>query len=177
VVGKGEAVGKPDQAQIQVGVDIVADSVDAAASQNQVVIDKIMAALTAQGVQPDDIQTTNYNVWVEQIYPQGETPQVGGYHVSNQVNVTIHRIRSVVIAAVIDAEPIIFTVTFSVESDFSGSRCPCQGHGRCEAVPLNWLAGRVRWAISLISETIAAWRLVRLMALAEVRGAQHRSVN
>src|SRR3990172_12886331 len=64
VIGKGEAIGKPDQAQVQVGVDILADSVEVAASQNQSVINKIMSALAAQGVKPNDIQTSNFNVWV-----------------------------------------------------------------------------------------------------------------
>ena len=160
VVGKGEAVGKPDQAQVQVGVDIVADSVEAAASQNQAVIDKIMSALTAQGVQPDDIQTTNYNVWVEQVYTQGETPQVGGYHVSNQVNVTIRDINKVseVIAAVIDAGANnIFGITFSVADTTSreaDARAKAMEDAKARAAELARLGGVELSDIKSISETI-----------------------
>jgi len=105
VIGRGEAVGEPDRAQVQVGVDILADTVQQAASQNQAVIEKILAALQAQGVAAKDIQTTNFSVWVEQRYMEQGPPEIAGYHVSNQVNVTVREIEKIsdVLAAVMEA--------------------------------------------------------------------------
>ena len=161
VIGKGEAVGKPDQAQVQVGVDILADSVEAAASQNQSVINKIMSALAAQGVKPNDIQTSNFNVWVEQVYLEGQTPQVGGYHVSNQVNVTIREIDKVseVIAAVIGAGANnIFGISFSVADPATmeaEARAKAMEDARARAEELARLGQVELGEVKLISEVIA----------------------
>ena len=161
VIGKGEAVGKPDQAQVQVGVDILADSVEAAASQNQAVINEIMSALTAQGVEPKDIQTTNFNVWVEQIYLEGQTPQVGGYHVSNQVNVTIREIDKVgeVLSAVIGAGANnIFGISFSVADPATleaEARAKAMEDARARAEDLAQLGHVELGEVKLISEVIA----------------------
>ena len=161
VIGKGEAIGKPDQAQVQVGVDILADSVEVAASQNQAVINEIMSALTAQGVEPKDIQTTNFNVWVEQIYLEGQTPQVGGYHVSNQVNVTIREIDKVgeVLSAVIGAGANnIFGISFSVADPATmeaEARAKAMEDARARAEELARLGQVELGEVKLISEVIA----------------------
>ena len=161
VIGKGEAIGKPDQAQVQVGVDILADSVEVAASQNQAVINEIMSALTAQGVEPKDIQTTNFNVWVEQIYLEGQTPQVGGYHVSNQVNVTIREIDKVgeVLSAVIGAGANnIFGISFSVADPATleaEARAKAMEDARARAEELAQLGQVELGDVKLISEVIA----------------------
>jgi len=161
VIGKGEAIGKPDQAQVQVGVDILADSVEVAASQNQAVINEIMSALTAQGVEPKDIQTTNFNVWVEQIYLEGQTPQVGGYHVSNQVNVTIRESDKVgeVLSAVIGAGANnIFGISFSVADPATleaEARAKAMEDARARAEELAQLGQVELGDVKLISEVIA----------------------
>jgi len=118
VVGQGEAFGRPDQAQAQIGVEIFAATVDEATGQNQATFDRIMAALVAQGIAEEDIQTSNYSVWADQRYDEtGVAQGIAGYRVNNQVNVTIRDISKVsdVLAAAIDAGAnSIYGVYFSV---------------------------------------------------------------
>jgi hypothetical protein len=95
VVGQGEAFGRPDQAEVQVGVDILADSVAEATSQNEAIIQQIMDALEDEGIAAEDIQTTNYSLWAEQRYGDSGPEGIAGYRVTNQVNVTIRDIDAV----------------------------------------------------------------------------------
>lgn len=117
VVGMGEAFGRPDRATAQVGVEIFAPTVEEATSQNQTIIDSIMAALLEQGIAAEDIQTSNYNLYAEQIYGERGPEGIAGYRVNNQVSVIIRDIDQVgdVLAAAIDAGAnSIYGVTFSV---------------------------------------------------------------
>lgn len=117
VVGQGTAYGEPDQATVIVGVDTFAPTVAEATAQNQATIDKIMAALEAQGIAKEDIQTTNYSLYAEQIYGEKGPEGIAGYRVSNQVNVKIRDISKVgdVLGAVTEAGAnAIYGVSFSV---------------------------------------------------------------
>lgn len=117
VVGKGQAFGQPDQAQIQVGVETFAQTVDEATSQNQATVDAVMAALDELGIPAKDIQTTNYSLFAEQRYGDNGPEGIAGYRVGNQVNVIVRDISQVgaVMAAVTDAGAnSIYGVNFSV---------------------------------------------------------------
>ena len=107
VTGQGEAVGAPDQAQINAGVQTVAATVAESSRANEAVVEKIMQALDKQGIKKKDIQTTNYSVWPEQRHDPRGTGEVSisGYNVSNVVNVTVNDIDKLgaVLAAVTDA--------------------------------------------------------------------------
>lgn len=105
VVGQGQAFGQPDQANVHVGVDTFAPTVNEATSQNEATVQNIMAALSEQGIAAEDIQTSNYSLWAEQRYNEGGPGEIVGYRVSNQVNVTIRNIDNVgaVLAAVTEA--------------------------------------------------------------------------
>ena len=117
VIGRGEAVGRPDRAEIQVGVDTFADSVEAATSENQASVAAIMTALQELGIAEEDIQTTNYSLFAEQRYGENGPEGIAGYRVTNQVNVVIHDITRVgeVLQTVTEAGANnIFGVRFSV---------------------------------------------------------------
>ena len=117
VVGQGTAYGQPDQANVVVGVESFAATVAEATSQNQTTLDNVMAALTAAGIAAEDIQTTNYSLYAEQIYGEKGPEGIAGYRVSNQVNVKIRDIALVgdVLAAVTEAGAnAIYGVNFSV---------------------------------------------------------------
>ena len=105
VIGTGEAVGTPDQAQVQVGVETFAETVEAATSENEATVQAIMAALDEMGIAPEDIQTVNFSLWPEQRYGENGPEGVVGYRVMNQVNVTIKDINKVgeVLAGVTEA--------------------------------------------------------------------------
>src|SRR5690606_11401625 len=68
VVGQGTSYGQPDEATVIVGVDTFAPTVAEATAQNQATLDSVMAALEAAGIAAEDIQTTNYSLYAEQIY-------------------------------------------------------------------------------------------------------------
>lgn len=117
VIGRGEASGRPDEAHLNVGVDIFAESVQDATAQNDEAIQSILAALSEQQIAEEDIQTSNYNVWAEQRYGENGPEGIAGYRVSNQVNVTVRDIERVgdVLTAVIDAGAnSIYGIYFSV---------------------------------------------------------------
>ncbi|MCO5180394.1 MAG: SIMPL domain-containing protein, partial [Candidatus Promineofilum sp.] len=105
VVGQGTAYGQPDQATVIVGVDTFAPTVEEATTQNQSTLDNVMAALEAAGIATEDIQTTNYSLYAEQIYGDNGPEGIAGYRVTNQVNVTVRNIDKVgdVIAAATEA--------------------------------------------------------------------------
>lgn len=160
VVGQGEAFGQPDEAQVQVGVETFAPEVSQATSENEATIQAIMDALTAQGVDAKDIQTTNYNLWAEQIYGDQGPEGIAGYRVNNQVNVTIRDINKVgdVLTAVTEAGANnIFGVYFSVADpaaleDEARAAAVADAHTRAEA--LAELGGVELGDVQIISEVI-----------------------
>lgn len=117
VVGQGTAYGEPDQATVIVGVETFAPSVGEATTQNQETLNNVMAALDEVGIAAEDIQTTNYSLYAEQIYGERGPEGIAGYRVSNQVNVTIRDINKVsdVLGAVTAAGAnAIYGVNFAV---------------------------------------------------------------
>ena len=119
VVGQGTSYGQPDQATVIVGVDTFAATVAEATTQNQATLDRVMAALEAAGIATEDIQTTNYSLYAEQIYGEKGPEGIAGYRVSNQVNVKIRDISQVgdVLAAVTEAGAnAIYGVNFTVST-------------------------------------------------------------
>ncbi len=163
VVGQGQAFGTPDQAQAQIGVEIFAETVDEATSQNQATFDNIMAALVDQGVAAEDIQTSNYSVWADQRYSETGTPQgIVGYRVTNQVNVTIRDISKVsdVLAAAIDAGAnSIYGVYFSVSDPAAleaEARAAAMADAAQRAESLAELGNVELGSIQIISEVIGS---------------------
>jgi len=94
VTGLGEAYGEPDVANVSLGVSITNADVGQAVSQANQTMADITKALGEVGIDPKDIQTTNYNVW-----PQTKTdPQTGEstgttiYHVDSSLQVKVRKI-------------------------------------------------------------------------------------
>ena len=68
VIGVGEALGQPDEAQVTVGVETFAQEVNEATAENEDTIEAILTALQEAGIATDGIQTSNYSLWAEQKY-------------------------------------------------------------------------------------------------------------
>jgi uncharacterized protein YggE len=118
VVGEGSVKIAPDIATATIGVETVASTVKAASADSQKVMDKVLAALKAAGIADKDMQTTNYNVWMEQSTSSDGTDTVK-YHVSNSVMVTIRdldQVGNVLDAAIEAGANQIYGVTFSLEN-------------------------------------------------------------
>lgn len=99
VVGEGEARAEPDTAIAQLGVETFASAVEQALAENRRRMNGVMEALRGAGIDPQDIQTLQYNVSFERYPPdpqvpegQGEAP-AGSYRVLNLVNVIVRRLE------------------------------------------------------------------------------------
>jgi len=160
VIGRGEAFGAPDRAEINVGVETFAETVEEATSENQATVESIMAALEAEGISREDIQTSNYNLWAEQIYGDRGPEGIAGYRVSNQVRVVIRDIEQVgnLIAAVTGAGANnIYGVSFSVADPAAleaEARAEAIANARERAESLAELSGVELGDVAVISEVI-----------------------
>ncbi len=96
VSAMGQVFTDPDTAIAQLGVEINAPTLTTATSNANTQMTAVIAKLKALGIDPKDIQTTNYNVNPITSNPQGgESPTITGYHVSNIVQVKIRKLDSV----------------------------------------------------------------------------------
>lgn len=119
VVGEGTARVAPDTAQATIGVQIIDGNLSEATSTAQQQMEAVLAALTAQGIAEEDIQTTNFNIFVERpVGPDGQASEELVYHVNNDVQVTIREldnIGAVLEAAIGAGANNIYGVTFRAE--------------------------------------------------------------
>ena len=160
VVGFGEALGQPDEAQVTVGVETFAPKVNDATSENEDVIAAILGALEDAGIDSEDIQTSNYSLWAEQKYGDNGPEGIAGYRVSNQVAVVIRDISKVgdVLASVTAAGANnIYGVQFSVADPAAleaEAREKSLDDARQRAESLAQLSGLKLGAIIAIDETM-----------------------
>ena len=120
VVGTGTASAEPEVAQIIHGVELRGDDPAALVDEAARKIDQAIAAARELGVARGGIQTTGYNLWVENIYdPEKGTP-TGEivYHLSHHVQVTLRdldQVGELLAAAVKAGANSISGVNFTVE--------------------------------------------------------------
>ncbi len=96
VVGEGQATAAPDVAVAFLGVESLAPELSAAAADAGARMRRVLEALTASGVARKDIQTSRYDVAVERRpEPRGGLGPVSGYHVTNEVRVTLRDLARV----------------------------------------------------------------------------------
>lgn len=161
VVGRGQALGEPDQARAQVGVEVFAQTVQQAANENEATTRAIMKALEEAGIATKDIQTSNYSLWAEQRYNETGSSGIVGYRVSNQVNITIRDFSQIgeILAAVIDAGANnIFGLTFAVADPTAleaEARAKAIADARDRATELAKLGAVELGDIKMISEVIS----------------------
>lgn len=133
VVGEGKITIKPDIAQTNIGVEVIAPTVKEASTQAADTMAAVLAALEAQGIAERDVQTTGYNVWLERPYtPEGLPSDKTLYHMGNNVMVTIRdldKIGAILDAAIEAGANNIYGVTFNVADPNE-----LKGEGRQEAV-------------------------------------------
>jgi uncharacterized protein YggE len=85
---EGEMKLPPDMATITLGVTTTAPTAAKAFTDNAGQMSRVMAALTAAGIAPSDIQTSQISLAPQYVYEQNQPPRLTGYQASNQVNVT-----------------------------------------------------------------------------------------
>jgi uncharacterized protein len=93
VSATGAVSAEPDKATISSGVSSEAKTAREALSKNTEAMKKVIAELKTQGVEPKDIQTTQFNVEPVYVYPkEGQPPVVTGYRVNNMVAVCVRNL-------------------------------------------------------------------------------------
>jgi len=100
--GEGQTRATPDRATVLVGVQTRALTAAVAGADNARRQKAILDTLKALGIPPDQLITQNYSVSPEIRYdPNGSSPKVTGYTVSNTVRVELKKMDQV--GTVIDA--------------------------------------------------------------------------
>lgn len=101
VSGTGKVRVRPDTANINVGVVSVAPTAAAALSKNTESMNALMKALTSNGIEDRDVQTSQFNVNPEYRHPdprnpeeQYSQPKITGYRVSNEVFIKVRNIKN-----------------------------------------------------------------------------------
>lgn len=125
VVGVGKVTVVPNVVKIQVGVESISTTVAAATTENDKVMDAVLAALKEEGIAEKDIQTSYYSIHPEyerdRVGSETELPKIIGYRVSNSVTVTVRdaedmRKVSAVLEAVVEAGAnSLGSITFTVD--------------------------------------------------------------
>jgi uncharacterized protein YggE len=100
ITGAGVASATADQATLNLGVEVTKDTAGAAINENANLMAAVIEALKDQGIDEEDIQTTNYNVYAQYDWTE-DGRELVGYTVSNMVQVTVRDIDNV--GNVIDA--------------------------------------------------------------------------
>jgi uncharacterized protein YggE len=88
VTGTGKTTLTPDRFSFTAGVQTTAPTVEEAVNQNNAKIANVIAALKKAGATDQEVRTTNFSIFPQQVYEQGQAPRVVGYQASNQVLVT-----------------------------------------------------------------------------------------
>ena len=93
VSGAGEAKADPDTVEIDVGVSVLADTVEDATRTAAERAEAVSSALTAGGVLGEDMATTEYSIRPEYDYSSNDQ-RLLGYRVSNTVRAKLRDIAS-----------------------------------------------------------------------------------
>ena len=121
VVGEGKVRIKPDVAQTTIGVDVRKSTVKEASGEAKTVMEQVLKALKAQGIEDKDIQTSGFSIYVESppYNPDGTSVEKAQpiYHVTNQVSVIIRdldKVGTVLDAAIEAGANNMYGVNFSL---------------------------------------------------------------
>ena len=88
VTGTGHATLTPDRFSFTAGVQTTAPTVEEAVNQNNDKMSAVIAALKRAGASDQEVRTSNFSIFPQQVYEQGKPPRVTGYQANNSVTVT-----------------------------------------------------------------------------------------
>ena len=96
VAGTGESHGKPDFAQVQVGVVTEAVAAAEALRKNNEAMSQLIVMIRKRGIEDRDLQTIQFNVSPRYKYDknQQEPPKIAGYQVTNEVHVKVRNLTT-----------------------------------------------------------------------------------
>lgn len=162
VSGTGKVEGTPDTVEVDLGVSVLADSVDQATSTAADKAEALIQALTGKGVAKEDITTTNYSIYPEYSY-SGNTQRLVGYRVSNSVVAKIRNVEET--GAVLDEvtsaagdEVTINGLRFSIEDNnemLAAAREAAWNDAKAKAEQLADLSGQQLGPAMSINENVS----------------------
>ncbi|MEE9216980.1 MAG: SIMPL domain-containing protein [Anaerolineales bacterium] len=120
VSGFGEAVGEPDMASVELGVESEADDVATAIDLSNETVERVTQALIGAGLAASDIQSTHFNVWREEGFDRltGQPTDETTFHVDSTVRIKIRDIDQIssMIQTGLDAGATnVFGLTFGID--------------------------------------------------------------
>lgn len=161
MVGEGKVRIKPDIARVQIGVEVMMNSVKEASEANKEQLESVLAALQEAGIAEEDIQTSGFNIYAERFGPNGPLPddQIN-YRVTNTVIVKVRELDT--LGAVLDAAieagaNNIYGVEFSLDDNSSiesEARANAVEDANAKAEDLAQLTGTTVGGVVSISEII-----------------------
>jgi uncharacterized protein YggE len=146
VMAEGKATGKPDLAMITLGVETRDSEAQKAAEQNNSQMANVMAALRAEGVAEEDVQTVDYSIRAE-IDWENEEQRVIGYVVVNSVLVKMrdtNKVGDVLDAATEAGANNVYSIQFTFDDPSAlgeQARAEAMTEARKKAEALAQLAG------------------------------------
>ena len=158
VTGTGRATLTPDRFSFTVGVRNTAPTVEDAVNQNNARVAAVVAALKKAGATPEEIRTSNFSIFPQQVYEQNQPPRVTGYQVANSITVTRKEIASAgrllqvaIGAGVNESSSLDFEVSDPARGRDQGLRAAFED-ARAKAALLAQAAGRSLGRAMLITE-------------------------
>ncbi|MBD3251147.1 DUF541 domain-containing protein [Candidatus Uhrbacteria bacterium] len=94
IEGEGTITSRPDIARLNVGVISEGQEVKTAQDENTKQVNDIIKALSALGIADEDIQTSNYQVFPQYNYREGEQ-ELRGYRVSQSLSIKIRDLEKI----------------------------------------------------------------------------------
>ena len=88
VEGNGKITAKPDQAIIQIGIVTESKQADTAQSQNAIISNNVLTALSKIGISSEDITTISYTIQPVYEFTEGSSV-LTGYRVQHILDITI----------------------------------------------------------------------------------------
>jgi uncharacterized protein YggE len=88
VTGTGRATLTPDRFTFTAGVQTQAPTVEEAVNENNNKMSAVIAALKRAGATDAEVHTSNFSIYPQQVYEQGQPPRLTGYQVNNSITVT-----------------------------------------------------------------------------------------
>jgi hypothetical protein len=161
VTGQGRVAGTPDTMTITLGVSVQRDAVDQATGDAAALANAIIAAVTANGVAEEDVQTANYAIYPEYDW-SGNRQRLIGYRVTNDLRVKVRDLDNA--GAVIDAataaggdDVVVGGLSFSIEDNtalLEDAREAAWNDAEAKARQLAELSGASLAGVISITETI-----------------------
>ncbi len=161
VTGEGVVEAAPDIATLTIGVTTEGETAAAALAANSAALEAVLARLTAAGIEPRDMQTSNLSLNPNWTGHDSGTPTISGFVASNMLTVRVRALDSlgaVLDASVADGANTLNGLTFGLanpEPVLDEARKEAVANARAKAELLAEAAGVKLGKIVSISETAA----------------------